>query len=168
MGRREVVFLHLKHLPRYGKWRKGIIYKTSQKSGFLKQRTESTSVSPTLDIYSVTVVTISWNTLCVSLSTVHKNKKSVETQSMIDSGAGGTFIDQSYAKNFKMKLLDQPIITKNIDRTINKKGTIKSHVDLEFKIGSKNFKEQFYVTKLGKQRIILGFPWLRKHNPKID
>ena len=31
---------------------------------------------------------------------------------MINSGAGETFIDQSYAKNFKMKLLDQPIIAK--------------------------------------------------------
>ena len=25
-----------------------------------------------------------------------------------------------------------------------------------------------YVTGLGKQKIILGFPWLQKHNPKID
>ena len=76
---------------------------------------------------------------------------------MIDSGVGGTFIDQNHAKNFETKLLDQPIITKNIDGTINKKGAIKSCVDLEFKIGSKNFKKLFYVTGLGKQRIILGF-----------
>ena len=48
------------------------------------------------------------------------------------------------------------------------KGTIKSYVNLEFKIWLENFKEQFFVTGLGKQRIILGFPWLRKHNPKID
>ena len=126
------------------------------------------SVSPTLDIHSVTVATISQNTLCISIFTVHKNKKGIKTQSMIDSGAGGTFIDQNYAKNFKTKLLDQPIIAKSIDGTINKKGTIKFYVDLEFKIGSKNFKEQFYVTGLEKQRIILGLPWLRQHNPDID
>ena len=107
----------------------------------MKQRTESMPVSPILDIHSVTVATISQNTLCVSLSTVHKDKKSVKTQSMIDSGAGGTFIDQNYAENFEIILLDQPIIGKNIDGTVNKKGTIKSYVDLEFKIGSKNFKE---------------------------
>ena len=65
-------------------------------------------------------------------------------------------------------MLDQPIIAKNIDGMVNKKGTTKSYVDLEFKIGSKNFKEQFYVTRFGKQRIILVFPWLRKHNPKIN
>ena len=68
----------------------------------MKWRTELMSVSPTLIIHSVTVATISQNTLCVSLSTVHKDKESVKTQSMINSGAGGTFIDQNYAKNFKI------------------------------------------------------------------
>ena len=41
-------------------------------------------------------------------------------------------------------------------------------MDLEFQLGTKIFKEQFYVTGLGKQKIILGFPWLHKHNPIID
>ena len=29
-------------------------------------------------------------------------------------------------------------------------------------------QEQFYVTGLGKQKIILGFPWLNKHNLVIN
>ena len=66
---------------------------------------------------------------------------------MIDSGAQGTFLDQNHAKNFETKLLDQPIIAKHVDGTINKKGTIKSYVDLEFKIGSKNFKECHWIRK---------------------
>ena len=40
--------------------------------------------------------------------------------------------------------------------------------DLEFNIGSKSFKEWIYITSLEKQMIILGFPWLSKHNPNID
>ena len=28
--------------------------------------------------------------------------------------------------------------------------------------------EWFYVTTLGDQNLILGLPWLEKHNPKID
>jgi hypothetical protein len=35
-------------------------------------------------------------------------------------------------------------------------------------IFGKKFEERFYVTGLGKQRIILGFPWLHKYNPIID
>ena len=87
---------------------------------------------------------------------------------MIDCGAGGAFIDQNFAKNFEQKKLDYPLTAKNVDGTINKKGTIEKYVDLEFKIDSRKFKEQFYITGLGKQEIILGFPWLQKHNPKIN
>ena len=28
--------------------------------------------------------------------------------------------------------------------------------------------ERFYITGLGNQKVILGLPWLRKHNPEID
>ena len=78
------------------------------------------------------------------------------------------FIDQNFAKNFKIQNLDKPVKVYNIDGTENKKGLIKSYVDLEFQLGERKFKERFYVTRLGKQKIILGFPWLHKHNPIID
>jgi hypothetical protein len=45
---------------------------------------------------------------------------------------------------------------------------ISSYINLEFKLGDQNFNEWFYVTGLGKQKIILGFPWLHKYNPIID
>ena len=64
--------------------------------------------------------------------------------------------------------MDEPIKAFNVDGTENKKGTIKSYVDLEFQLGTKTFKERFYVTGLRKQKIILGFSWLQKHNPVIN
>ena len=45
---------------------------------------------------------------------------------------------------------------------------IKSYVDLEFSLDDKIFTERLLVTGLGKQKIILGLPWLMEHNPKID
>ena len=100
--------------------------------------------------------------------TLTQSKKTVEIDSLIDSGAGGMFIDQNFARNFEVKQLDDPIRAYNVDGTENKKGTIKSYVDLEFRIDGRKFKERLYATGLGKQRIILGFPWLHKHNPIID
>ena len=41
-------------------------------------------------------------------------------------------------------------------------------MDLNINIHGKTCKEQFLVTGLGKHRIILGFPWLKKMNPIID
>jgi hypothetical protein len=55
-----------------------------------------------------------------------------------------------------------------MDGTENKRGTINAYVNLEFSLGEWKFKERFYVTGLGKQRIILGFPWLHKYNPNIN
>jgi hypothetical protein len=55
-----------------------------------------------------------------------------------------------------------------MDGTENKQRTISSYVNLEFKLGDQTFNKQFYVTELEKQRIILGFSWLHKHNPIID
>ena len=61
-------------------------------------------VSPTLDIHSVTVGTITQNTLYVPLSTV-TNSKTIKTQALINCGANGMFIDQNFAQNFKIHLL---------------------------------------------------------------
>ena len=97
-------------------------------------------VSPSLDIYSVTVGNISNNTLFIPFKTVTR-EKNVETQAMIDCGVGGVFIDQNFTKNFKQKKLDCPLTAKHVDETINKKGTIKNYMDLEFKIDSRKFKE---------------------------
>ena len=123
------------------------------------------SVSPCLDIYSVTIAKISKNSIFVPIN-IGSSKQGIKT--LIDCGTGGLFIDQNFSKKFKVKHLEEPIKAFNVDGTKNKKGTIKSHVDLEFRIKHKKFKERFYVTGLGKQTIILRFPWLNKHNPIIN
>ena len=99
-----------------------------------------TLVSPSLDIYSVTVGDIFNDTLCIPFKTVTR-EKNVETQAMIDCGAGGVSIDQNFAKNFEQRELHRPLTAKNVDRTVNKKGTIENYVDLEFEIDSIKFKE---------------------------
>ena len=107
-------------------------------------------------------------TVPIKVTTVSGTNKTVETPAMIDCGAGGKFIDQSYARHFEVKKLDQPYRVYNIDGTENKKGMIRSYVDLTFTIDDRTFTEHLLVTGLGRQKIILGLPWLMEHNPKID
>jgi hypothetical protein len=123
------------------------------------------SVSPYLDVYSVTIANISRNSISVPIN-IGSSKQTVKT--LIDSGAGDLFIDQNYTKNFDINYLDEPVKAYNVDGTENKRGTINTYINLEFSLGERKFKERFYVTGLGKQRIILGFPWLHKYNPIID
>jgi hypothetical protein len=122
-------------------------------------------VSPYLDVYSVTIANISRNSISVPIN-IGLSKQTVET--LINSSAGGLFIDQNYAKNFDINYLDKPVKAYNVDRTENKRGTINTYINLEFSLGKRKFKERFYVTGLRKQKIILGFSWLHKYNPIIN
>ena len=92
-------------------------------------------------------------------------------ETLIDSGAGGEFIDQKYAKTLTLHLqnLMKPIPGLNVDGTLNKKGTIKHYINLDLDIfGQKQMIQYWYITGLGKQKMILGFAWLQKHNPIIN
>ena len=96
--------------------------------------------------------------------------QNVETLGLIDSGAGGKFIDQNYAKTsgFEIFKLDSPLRAFNVDGTENKKGTIKTYVKLDLEINGRKNTTELLVTGLGKERIILGFPWLNENNPDIN
>ena len=101
---------------------------------------------------------------------IKTGSETVETNALLDSGAGGEFIDQNYPKtlNLPLKTLDKPIPAINVDGTLNKKGTIKHYVNLELEIFGQLQTIRLLITGLGKQKILLGFPWLQKNNPLID
>lgn len=96
--------------------------------------------------------------------------KTVETLALLDSGAGGVFIDQRYAtqQGFTMNALDRSITVFNVDGTKNKKGTINQYIDLNIDLHDRIMKLRMFVTGLGKQKVILGFPWLQEYNPDVD
>ena len=64
--------------------------------------------------------------------------------------------------------LIKPIPALNVDRNLNKKETIKHYINLDLDIFGQKQMIHLLVTGLGKQKIILGFPWLQKHNPIIN
>ena len=105
----------------------------------------------------------------ISIKNAERNEN-IKTLGLIDSGAGGEFIDQNYVKStsFKTQLLDEPIMARNVDGTENKKGKITSFVNLKLTINGQTNTTRLLITGLGKQRIILGFPCLNKRNPNID
>ena len=98
----------------------------------LKRRVASTSTPSSITIHSVTVAKIAKNTISIPITVKTQSGESIKNLAMIDSGAGGKFIDQNVAKKFEVKKLDTPIHVYNVDGTKNKKGTIKYFVDLEF------------------------------------
>ena len=96
--------------------------------------------------------------------------RTVETEALLDSGAEGVFIDHTLAKDNWVRTLPlkQHITARNVDGTVNQLGTISRYAHLEMTIGTHREKEHFLVTSLGRNKVILGMPWLERHNPRID
>jgi Retroviral aspartyl protease len=93
-----------------------------------------------------------------------------EEKALVDSGATENFINHKTVKQLhlgtKALTLAQPVF--NVDRTHNKAGTIDQMIHLYVTLGDKEQRLQFFVTDLGKDQMILEYPWLQKFNPRID
>ena len=80
------------------------------------------------------------------------------------------FINQNYARaaGFKLCKLKTPLHSYNMDGTENKWGMIKTYINLDLEINWRKTSTDLLATGLGKEQIILGFPWLYEHNPDIN
>jgi hypothetical protein len=129
-------------------------------------------VSPSVSILSVLVVRVSNKSISIliSLRELQKNNETVDLEALLDSGADGLFIDETFARNndFTLYELPGPLNAYNVDGMLNKKGTITSYVEADLKIGDQIKKTRLHVTGLGKQNVILGFPWLKDEKPTVD
>jgi len=100
----------------------------------------------------------------------HSFKGTQEHLALVDSGAMENFMDQKTVIRLHLgtKKLKYPIPVRNIDGTENRAGHITDFLELIITRGQKKVPARFYVTNLGEDRVILGYPWLRDFNPDID
>ena len=101
---------------------------------------------------------------------IHFVAKRAEATALLDSGATKNFMNLSYTKWLKLpiKELSQPRKLFNMDNMENVSGKLKHHTDLQVQMGSKTTKLRFFLTHIGKQKAILGYPWFAANQPKID
>jgi hypothetical protein len=57
---------------------------------------------------------------------------------------------------------------RNVDGTHNQGGEITHFCILKVKLGNQERDQKFYITDLGRDRIILGYTWLVEFDPKIN
>ena len=106
-------------------------------------------------------------TVEISIHTWHKK---AETIALLDSGATHNFIDKRVVKSLGLgtRTLSQPRLVWNVNGTPNQAGTITQYCDLWAQQGKDTSRSRFFVTNLGRDRIILGHPWFKTFNPTID
>ena len=101
---------------------------------------------------------------------IHSIAKRAEATTLLDSGATENFMNLSYAKwlQLPIKELAQPRKLFNIDNTENVSGELRHYTDLQVQMGSRTTKLRFFLTHIGEQKAILGYPWFATNQPKID
>ena len=96
--------------------------------------------------------------------------KAIDTRALVNSGADLSCIDWDFVKKHKiprMKLAT-PIPVNNVDESANKTGAIRYTCTISLHIEGVTMEETLHVLHCGNENIILGRPWLKKTNPKID
>jgi hypothetical protein len=106
-------------------------------------------------------------TLCVF---IHSRSKRAEAVTLLDLGATENFMNIKYAQRTGLPIqrLTEERRLFNIDRTQNKAGSLKYFTDVTTRTGEKSMCLRYYLTDLGENQIILGYPWFASAQPQID
>ena len=95
---------------------------------------------------------------------------SITVKALLDSGATRMFINQEFVHRSRLKtrVLPYPIKVYNVNGTLNQGGSITEEITLMMSHRGHKEKAIFEVCNLGKATLIVGHPWLKKHNPEIN
>jgi len=97
-------------------------------------------------------------------------QEGITVEVLLDSGATGLVMSSEFARKqgFKLKRLDRPMYVRNVDGSLNKEGPIEHTVEVN--IYYQGHRERTEIDVIGGQKwtVILGMPWLARHNPEID
>jgi hypothetical protein len=89
---------------------------------------------------------------------------------LLDSGATENFISYSTWKQLGImrQELDEPITVHNVNRTENKKGKITHYCWLWVLYDRCQWLQKFFMTTLGRDRMIFGYPFLWEFKPWLN
>ena len=89
---------------------------------------------------------------------------------LLDSGATENFLDPRTVERLRIPIqtLSEPQIIYNIDGSLNKARSITHKAQLKVTFGKETHTVDFFITNLGQDRAVLGFPFLHDFNPNIN
>jgi len=89
---------------------------------------------------------------------------------LLDYRATGSFIDYDFIclKGINTQTISCPIPVFNVDGSPNKASQTLKVVDIVFYYLTYSEQILLAISSLGKQKLILGYTWLKDHNPKVN
>jgi len=117
----------------------------------------------TLDAHRISII------LPIKISTTDTSEvHSIKV--LLDSGATGNFIDKDFVrtKGISTWNVSHPIPVFNVDSSPNKAGQISEVVDIVLYYKTHSERTLLAISNLRKQSMILGYIWLKDHNPEVN
>lgn len=102
--------------------------------------------------------------------TINDSHRSIRTHALVDCGATGfAFIDEEYVRHHNLPLypLKKPRTVEVIDGRPIKSGEIRYMTKITMTIDKHVEEIPMFITNLGHYPIVLGIPWLRRHDVSI-
>ena len=109
------------------------------------------------------------NSVQIKVAFSHYRGKAEEI-ALLDTGATENFIDHTTVIKLRLGMKKLPYSRQafNVDGTLNRHGTITHACDLLVIKGNKKERQRFFVTNLGRDRLLFGYPWFKTFKPDID
>jgi len=91
-------------------------------------------------------------------------------KALLDSRATESFIDRDFvrSKGINTRTLSRNIPVFNVNGSPNETGQISKVIDILLCYKTHSKRMLLAISRLGKQSLILGYNWLKDHNPKVD
>jgi len=91
-------------------------------------------------------------------------------EALLDCGATRSLINRDFvcSKGMNTQTLSHNIPVFNANGSPNEAGQISEVVDVVLRYKTHSERMLLAVSELGKQSLILGYDWLKDHNPRID
>jgi hypothetical protein len=101
---------------------------------------------------------------------IHSKLKRAEAVALLDSGAMENFMNLQYAKYLQLPVhhLKEPQKLYNVNGTPNCSGELQYFTDLQVQTGTQRSILRFFLSDLGENKAILGYPWFAAFQPQID
>src|SRR5258707_15610113 len=95
---------------------------------------------------------------------------SISMSVLLDSGATGMLINQSFVQKHQLETtpLPQPVLVHNVDGSPNENGSVMEEVHVTLHFGRHSERAHLTVANLRQQTVIIGHSWLTLHNPEVD
>jgi hypothetical protein len=101
---------------------------------------------------------------------IHSKLKRAEAIALLDSGATENFMNLQYVKYLQLpiKCLKEPQKLYNISGMLNRSGELQYFTNLQVQTGIQCSTLRFFLSDLGENKAILGYPWFAAFQPRID